>query len=153
MQKRAVVTPRALRHQELLCLVYFISLSTSFRELRFGHFADAVAADLAVALDCPRLCFQSGLRGSQTSDRHSERRTTDIGEAQLIAELHAVRIATVLTADPELYIRAGAAALLHRDLHQLAHASLINRGERILLNDFQFLVRRQEGTGVVSAHA
>ena len=61
-----------------------------------------------------------------------------------MAELHAVRIAAVFAADAELDVRPRLAAFLDGDLHQLADAGLIDRGERILLHDFQFGVRREE---------
>ena len=44
-------------------------------------------------------------------------------------------------------------AHFHRELHQLAHARLVNRSERIRLHDFQFGVGGQERAGIVAAHA
>ena len=73
--------------------------------------------------------------------RHAERRAAHVGQAEAMAELHGVRVATVFAADAQLDARTGLAALLHRDLHQLADAGLVDRGERILLDDFQLLVR------------
>ena len=37
--------------------------------------------------------------------------------------------------------------------YQLAHPRLVNRGEGILLDDLQFLIRRDERAGIVAAHA
>ncbi len=51
----------------------------------------------------------------------------------LVTELHALRIAAVFAADAELDVRAGGAALLHGDLHELADAVLIERGEGFFL--------------------
>src|SRR5688572_30161891 len=70
-----------------------------------------------------------------------------------MAELDGVRIAAVLAADAELDARAGLRALLDRDLHELADAGLVDRGERVLLEDLGLLVRSEEGTGVVARHA
>ena len=60
-----------------------------------------------------------------------------------MAELHGVGVAAVFAADAELDARAGLVALLDGDLHELADAGLVNRGERILLDDFQFRDRRR----------
>ena len=59
----------------------------------------------------------------------------------------------MFAADAQLDVRAGGAAEFHGNLHQLADAVLVNGSEDVLLDDFQFLVLRQEGAGVVAAHA
>ena len=53
-------------------------------------------------------------------------------------------------ADAELQVGARAASLLHRDLDELADAGRINRRERVLLDDLQVLILRQERAGVVA---
>ena len=70
-----------------------------------------------------------------------------------MAELHAIRVAAVFAADAELDVGPRFVALRHRHLHQLADAGLVDGGERILLDDLQFLVRPEEGAGIVAAHA
>ena len=59
----------------------------------------------------------------------------------------------MLAADAQLDVFAGAAALGHGDLHQLANAGLVDHGERVVRDDFLLLVVWQEGAGVVAAHA
>jgi hypothetical protein len=66
------------------------------------------------------------------------------------APKHRVRVATVLAAYAQLDVRARAAAFLDRDLHQLTHARLVNRGEGVGLADFQLGIRRQEAARVVA---
>ena len=42
--------------------------------------------------------FERGLRGGEAGDGHAERRAAHVGEADLVAELHRVRVATVFAA-------------------------------------------------------
>src|SRR4029453_18058339 len=70
-----------------------------------------------------------------------------------LEELNRRRVAAVLTADAELQVGARAAPLLHRDLDELADASDVNRRERILLDDLELLIVRQERARVVARHA
>src|SRR5208283_3616377 len=81
-----------------------------------------------------------------------ERGTTYVGETELVAELHRVRVATVFAADAQFDARAALVALLDRDLHELAHAGLIDRGKRVGFADFQLRIRREEAARVVAAH-
>ena len=46
-----------------------------------------------------RSLFDSGLSGGETSDGDTEGRAADVAEADVMTELHRVRIATVLPAD------------------------------------------------------
>src|SRR6516162_5996102 len=55
--------------------------------------------------------------------------------------------------DPELDVRPGLAAGIASDLHQLPNARLINGRERVALYDFEFLVVRQEASGIIPAHS
>lgn len=57
----------------------------------------------------------------------------------------------MFSADAELDARAGFVAFLNGNLHESAHACLVNRGKRIGLADFQFRIRRQKAAGVVAA--
>src|SRR5215831_7279379 len=70
-----------------------------------------------------------------------------------MTELDRIRIATMFATDAQLDLRPRAPSFLHRDLHQFTDAGLIDRGKRIFLYDFQFLVRREEGARIVAAHA
>ena len=69
-----------------------------------------------------------------------------------MAELHAVRVAAMLSADPEFELLARFASEFAGDAHELADALRVDAGERILLHDLHFLVDRQEAPGVVPAH-
>src|SRR4029077_17370010 len=70
-----------------------------------------------------------------------------------MTELYRIRISAVFTANPKLDVGSRLAASFHGNLHQLAHALLIDRGKRIAFYDFQFGVVRQKRTAVVAAHA
>src|SRR5215472_2987273 len=70
-----------------------------------------------------------------------------------MAELHTVGISAVLPADAQLDSWTRLAPFLDRHLDQLSNARLVDCGERVLLDDFQFLVRPEEGARVVPAHA
>jgi tetratricopeptide (TPR) repeat protein len=82
------------------------------------------------------LLFNGGLGRSQTRDGHAIRRAAHVGQADAMAELDGVRVAAVFAADAQLDVRTVACGPSHRDLHQLADASLVNRGKRVLLDDF-----------------
>jgi hypothetical protein len=56
----------------------------------------------------------------------------------------------VFAAGAQLDARTGLVALLHGHLHELAHARLVNRGERILLHDLRLSVGAEEAAGVVA---
>src|SRR5690606_19576837 len=90
-----------------------------------------------------------GLGGGEAGDRHAVGRAGHVGEADLVAELHGVRVAAVLAADAELDAGAGGVALLGGDLDELADAGLVDRGERVLLEDLGLGVGAEEGAGVV----
>ena len=144
-------TARLFRAGRLELILVRLSLHPAFTE--GAAFGGAIGPDFGIQrLDLCSL-FERGLSGGQTRHRHAERRATHVGQAEPVAELHAVRVAAVFAADAELDVGAGAAAFFDGDLHQLADAGLIDRGERILLHDFQFLIRRQERAGIVAAHA
>ena len=52
------------------------------------------------------LVLDRGLGGGEAGDRHAVGRARHIVEAELVAELHRVRITTVFAADAELDVRA-----------------------------------------------
>src|SRR5439155_19674677 len=62
-------------------------------------------------------------------------------------------IAAMLAADAELDVGTRAPSLLHCDLHELADAFLVNGSKRIFLEDLQLLIGREEGAGIIAAHA
>ena len=70
-----------------------------------------------------------------------------------MAELDAVWVTTVFAADAEFDVGADAATFGNGDLHELAYASRIERGEGVFLEDFVFGVRKQEVAHVVTADA
>src|SRR5712691_11099877 len=97
--------------------------------------------------------FNHCLSCSKPSHRHPVRRATYIGQPSTMAKLDAVRAAEAYAADTELDARACFVSLLHGDGDQLADTGLVDWGKWILLDDFEFLVRSEEGTGIVAAHA
>src|SRR6266849_7932101 len=97
--------------------------------------------------------FNHCLSCSKPRDGHPIRRTTYIRQPSTMAELHAVWVPTVFTADAELDAGACFIPLLHGHGDQLTDPGLVDRGEWILLDDFQLLVRSKEGTRIVAAHA
>src|SRR4051794_7488982 len=59
----------------------------------------------------------------------------------------------MFAADSDLQIRARLAAFLHGNLHQLAHALLIDGGKRIALQNPSLDVSRQEFADVIAREA
>ena len=59
----------------------------------------------------------------------------------------------MFAADAELDVRAGLAALGDGDLHELANAGAVERGEGVLLEDFRLGVGHEEGAHVVATDA
>ena len=70
-----------------------------------------------------------------------------------MAERDRLRLAAVLAADAELEVVADAAAALDGDPHQVADAVLVDRLERVALEDAVLEVVRQEAAGVVAREA
>src|SRR5277367_5859106 len=70
-----------------------------------------------------------------------------------MAEFYGIGIAAMFAADAELDVGSRLAAFRDGDLHKLADAGLVNRGERIFLHDLRFLIRAEETAGIVAAHA
>ena len=54
---------------------------------------------------------------------------------------------------PSLMFGRVCAAFLDGDLHELADAGRVDRRERVLLDDLELLILRQEGARVVARHA
>src|SRR5581483_12149496 len=74
---------------------------------------------------------QRRLRSGQARDGHAEGRAAYVVEADLVAELDALGIATVFAADAKLQGGIGSAPLLGGHLHKLAHAFAVERLEGI----------------------
>ena len=87
---------------------------------------------------CGLFLLERSLGCGQTGNGHAVRRARDIAEAELVAELHGVRITAMFATDAELDVRAGAAALGNCDFHELSNAGCIERGKGILLEDVLF---------------
>src|SRR6266496_52687 len=75
------------------------------------------------------------LRRRQTRRQHAEWRTGNVVKSHFVAELHRRRFSAMLAANPNFQVRAGLAPAFSSDLHQLSNAFLIERVERILLDD------------------
>ena len=98
-------------------------------------------------------CFNSSLCSSQTGDRHTEGRAGNVGQADVVAELHGGGVAAMLAADAQLDVGAGLLAQVGSHLHQFANADLIQLCEGIGLVDLLVVVGAQELAGVVTAEA
>ena len=75
------------------------------------------------------------LSSGQTCDRHTEGRAADIVQTNLVAELDAGRISTVLAADAQTQVGTGLTAIMCSHLDQLADTDLVQMLERIALVD------------------
>ena len=94
----------------------------------------------------------SGPRGGRTSrspDRRRVRRNRAERDGQRAEPLREAR-ARRRPSNAELDVGARGAALLDRDLHELADAGLIERGERVLFEDFVLGVGVQEVAHVIA---
>ena len=67
----------------------------------------------------------------QTGDGHPEWGAAHVVETELMAEMHRLGIATVLTADADLHAGSGLATTGDGDLDEAANAVTIQRLERI----------------------
>src|SRR5579859_2802387 len=81
---------------------------------------------------------QSRLSRRQSRHRHAERRATDIIQADHVAELDAIGIATVFAADTQFQVWIGGTTILCRHAYQLAHAVAVERLERVHRQNFHF---------------
>src|SRR6516162_1949490 len=86
-------------------------------------------------------------------NRHTERRTGDVVESDLVTECNRGRIAAVLAADADLEAAASGAAALDADAHELADAFSIDRDERIASHDAARHVGAEKACCVVAADA
>src|SRR4051812_3983734 len=104
---------------------------------------------------CARLAPVVERRGrrSQPGGRRPVRRAGNVVEADALAEVDRGRVAAMLAADAELEVGANEAAALDGDLHQVADPLLVERDERVLLEDSLGQVSVQEPGRVVAADA
>src|SRR5690349_15937581 len=78
---------------------------------------------------------ERGVGGGEPGDRDAQRRAADVVEAEPVAEVDAARITAMLAADADVEIGARCAAPVDRDLHEVADAALVERGERVVGKD------------------
>ena len=125
---------RPVRRRRLAVLVEPVdSYHVAFRRQTNGRtWGDPISPPLSVE--------QRRLRSRQPRDRHAVRRATHVVEADLLEELNRRGIAAVFAADAELDVRPVWRPFVDGHLHELAHAGLIDRGERVLLHDLELRV-------------
>jgi hypothetical protein len=107
---------------------------------------------LAAALDA-ELLFERGLRRCQPRREQAEGRAGDVVEVDFVAELDGLWIAAMLAANADFEVGPRIAPFGYGHLHQLPHASLIEGGEGILLEDAKLEIGRQEVVDVVARDA
>src|ERR1700744_3457245 len=118
----------------LVALLFFLSLGRLLRQVFFNH-----------SLSC-----------AEARDGYAVRRGADVVHADLMAELHAVEVAAVFTADADLEFIPRTTALFDAPLDEHADALGVERLERIGCEDAGFLfvnVVGQEAARVVSREA
>src|SRR5208282_3537711 len=99
------------------------------------------------------LLLERRLGCSEACHGYPERTTAHVRKPYAMTELHAFRISPVLATDTELYIRPAFLAKFTGHLHHLSNTFLVDRRERIILDDLQLLVVWQEATGIITAHS
>ena len=72
-----------------------------------------------------RSLFDGGLSCGETGDGDTEGRAADVAEADVMTELHRVRIATVLPADTAGQVGARATSTFDGHTDELAHTFLV----------------------------
>src|SRR5258706_9245739 len=97
--------------------------------------------------------LELGLGRGQPGDRHRVGRAGDVVEPHPVEEVDRRGIAPVLAADADLEVGLHLPALLHPDLHELAHPTRVDGDERVLLQDAVLLVVEKELRGVVARQA
>ena len=70
-----------------------------------------------------------------------------------MAELNGGRISAVFAADSELDVRTRGSSQIRRNFYELADTCLIQLCERIVLVNFLFVIRSEEGARVIAAEA
>src|SRR3989344_1291526 len=94
-----------------------------------------------------RLC-----RG-ELRDRNPVWAARNVAEAYAVAELDALRVASVLAADPNVNARFRAASQLHTLNHEFAHPFLVNGLEWVNLKDALVQICLYELAGVIPRKA
>jgi len=119
------------------------------REGGFGVFEGNRIRELRVVLRTRN----RRLGGGEAGDRHAVGRAAYVGEPDSVAEFYRLGVAAVFAADAEFDVGAGALGFFNGDFHELADAALVDGGEGVLRHDLGFLIRTEEGAGVVARHA
>src|ERR1044072_5447021 len=99
------------------------------------------------------LASERGLRCGEPCNRHSERRETDVAQADAMTEADRRRFAAVFAADAYFQIRASRAAFLRAHLYQLAHAFLIQHLKRVVREDVVVNVEREEFARIIARYS
>ena len=81
-----------------------------------------------------------GLRRRQAGDGHAEGRAGDVVQTGPVAEVDGGRIAAVFAADAQLDVGTGLFAQFGGHFYQLAHAVLVQPGERVGLVNLVIVV-------------
>ena len=96
------------------------------------------------------LVLYCSLRRSQTCNRHTERRTADIIQANFVAELHRRRLTAMFAADTALQIRTDSTSLFSSHAHQLSYTILVEYLERVYFQNLLLQINREEGSDIVA---
>src|ERR671937_1818131 len=96
------------------------------------------------------LVAQCGVCGGETRDRDAKWRAGHVVQADLMEERHRGGVAAVFAAYPDLEIVTSFAAVPRRHLHELADALAVEHLKRVLREEAELDVTRQEGGGVVA---
>ena len=99
------------------------------------------------------LLLDGSLRSGKAGNRDAEGAAADVAQSHPVAELHAVRITAVFAANAQLDVWTGRAALGNGGGDELAHTRLVERGERVLLEDLVLRVGHEEVAHVIAADA
>ena len=130
------------RFQSIIVSNYFFVDTRKDLPKRTGLFANYVCVDLLGLNGC--LC------GGEAGDGHAVGRAGNVVQFELVAELHALRLTTVLTANADVEVGVGGAALAGSHLNELTNTFLVEYLERILLEDAQVLVDGEELASVIT---
>src|SRR5271165_6494540 len=95
-----------------------------------------------IAVGLTTLLFKRRLGCSEACHRHPERTTAHVRKPNAMTELHAFRVSAVFATDTKFDVRPAFLAKFTGHLHQLSNTFLVDRRERIILDDLQLLVVR-----------
>src|SRR4029078_5588420 len=89
----------------------------------------------------------------EACDWNPERRAGDVVEADRMTELHGARGATMLTANPDLQLRANAPTGRYGKSNQLANTVSVQDLERIVGKYTTIYILRKESASIISTQA